>query len=178
MGSAIKGKAASVPFLCHKNRQRRTPIIENATTPGIQKLKSAWVRNGLRSGRHPNASSNQTYNNAATMQGITKFGTEYCFVVYVFSVLYMSYSNRTENGFYTIDPFKNPLLLFSIVASICVLLIMTMIPFVVEFFTPRDYSIPFTPLQFDQILKCALLALLAPAFNELWKILKKKFIKV
>lgn len=109
---------------------------------------------------------------------ITKFGTEYCFVVYVFSVLYMSYSNRTENGFYTIDPFKNPLLLFSIVASICVLLIMTMIPFVVEFFTPRNFAVKFTPLQIDQILKCALLALLAPAINELYKLLKKKYIKI
>ncbi len=109
---------------------------------------------------------------------IFKFGTEYCFTVYVFSVLFMSYSNRTEKGFYTVDPFKNPLLLFSIAACVCVLLIMTMIPFVVEFFTPRNFAVKFTPLQFDQIIKCALLALVAPAINEAYKLLKKRFIKM
>ncbi len=106
------------------------------------------------------------------------FATEYCFVVYVLSVLFMSYSNRTEKGFYTVDPFKNPFLMFCIAGCIIVLMGMTMIPFVVDFFNPRNSGITLRPLEIDQILKCALLALVAPAINELYKLLKKKYIKI
>lgn len=106
------------------------------------------------------------------------FATEYCFATYVFAIMYMSYSNRTEKSFITIDPFKNPFLMFCIVASVVVMMGITMIPFIVEFFNPRNSGITLQPLQIDQIIKCGLLALLAPALNEAYKLLKHKYMKI
>ena len=102
---------------------------------------------------------------------IADFGKEYFFMVYSFSVLFLSLSNRTEESILSIDPFKNTFMSFSIVLSILALVVFTMVPIV------SDWLLEIENIKIDQIVKCALLSAIVPVINEFYKIGKRKFIK-
>ena len=98
------------------------------------------------------------------------FGIEYYYTVFVSSALFLGFSNRSENNFYTVEMFKNPLLDFAYAFAGLVLSIMVM-------FRPAATFLKIEHLEIDQVIKCFILALIVPAINEFYKILKKKFIK-
>lgn len=98
------------------------------------------------------------------------FGIEYYYTVFVSSALFLGFSNRSEDSFYTVEMFKNPLLDFSYAFAGLVLSIMVM-------FRPAAAFLKIQHLEIDQVIKCFILALIVPAINESYKILKKKFIK-
>lgn len=98
------------------------------------------------------------------------FSNEYFFVTYVLSALLLSYSNRTERVFITLEPFRCPFYNFTLIVAIATLLIMVM-------FSPAAEFLKLKTLKIDQVLKCLLLALVVPAINELYKFIKQRVIK-
>ena len=98
------------------------------------------------------------------------FGIEYYFTVFSSAALFLGFSNRSELGFYTLEPFRNAFLDFAYVIAGFVLSVMVM-------FKPAAAFLKLNDLEIDQTIKCFLLALIVPVLNELYKFVKKKLFK-
>lgn len=98
------------------------------------------------------------------------FAIEYYFAVYVFASIMLGFSNKSERFVFTSEPFRNPFLDFAYVVAFITVVIMLM-------FEPAATFLKLEALKIDQMIKCFFLALTVPAFNELYKLFKKKIFK-